>query len=69
VYILEQFNHELEKLGLYEVIRATCHGIEASAPNFYALFELYYPSIRTFFTPIEELGLALYDMWEVSKLP
>ena len=40
-----------------------------SVANFYAIFELYYPAIGTFFTPVGELGMALHEMWEVSALP
>ena len=40
-----------------------------SIANFYAIFELYCPSIGTFFTPVGELGMALHEMWEVSALP
>ena len=40
-----------------------------SVVNFYAIFELYYPAIGTFFTPIGKLGMALHEMWEVSALP
>lgn len=68
-YLLEQFEDELKRLGLYEAVRATCYGIEVSIPNFYSIFELYCPSIGTFFTPIGELGLALHEIWEVSKTP
>jgi len=66
---LEQFSGELEKLGLYEVVRATYNEIEVSLPNFYYIFKVYCPSIRTFFTLVGELGLALHEMWEVTKLP
>jgi len=38
-------------------------------PNFYAVLELYCPSTGTFFTLVRELGLALHEMWEISKLP
>ena len=68
-YILDQFSGELERLGLYEAVRGTCHGIEVSVPNFYIILELYSPSTRTFFTSVGELGLALHEMWEVPKLP
>jgi len=38
-------------------------------PNFYSIFELYCPSTGTSYTPVVELGLALHEMWVVSKLP
>jgi len=31
--------------------------------------EMYCLASGTFFTPIGELGIALYEMWEVSNLP
>ena len=40
-----------------------------SVANFYAIFELYCPATRTFFTLVGELGMALHEMWEVSALP
>jgi len=40
-----------------------------SVANFYAIFELYCLAIRTFFTPVGELGMTLHEMWEVSALP
>ena len=61
-YILNQFNGELKKLGLYEAIRATCYGKEVSVPTFYAILKLYCPSTGTFFTPVGELGLALHEI-------
>ena len=39
-----------------------------SVANFYAIFELYCPATRTFFT-IGELGMALQEMWEIFALP
>ena len=69
LYILEDFGGDLKRLGLYERIRATRYKIEVSVPNFYALLDIYYPSFRTFFTPVSELGLALHEMSKISNLP
>ena len=69
LFVLKYFSNDLKRLGLYEAVRATCYGIEVSVPNFYALFKLYCPSSGTFFAPVDELGLTLHDMWEVSNLP
>jgi len=68
-YVLNEFSDELKRLRLYEAVRSTCNEMEISVPNFYAILELYCPFTGIFFTPIEELGLALHEMWEVSKLP
>jgi len=62
LYVLKYFDADLLRLGLHEAVRATSHGIEISVPNFFAIFELYCPASETFFTPINELGLALHEM-------
>ena len=59
LYILEHFEEDLKRLRLYEAVRATCYGIEVTVPNFYAIFELYYPASGTFFTPVSELGTGV----------
>ena len=41
LYVLTHFEEDLERLGLYEDVRATCYGIQMSVANFYAIFELY----------------------------
>ena len=69
LYVLAHFEEDLEWLGLYEAVRATCYGIQMSVANFYAIFELYCPATGTFFTPVDELGMVLHEMWEVSALP
>ena len=69
LYVLAHFEEDLERLGLYEAVRATCYGIQMSVANFYTIFELYCPATGTFFTPVGELGMALHEMWEVSALP
>ena len=68
LYVLEYFEAELMKIRLHEVVGATRYGIEISVPNFFAIFELYCPASGTFFTPVDELGLALHEMWEISNL-
>ena len=68
LYVLEHFEVELMRIRLHEAVRATCHGIKISVPNFFAIFELYCPDLGTFFTPVGELGLALHKMWEISNL-
>jgi len=50
-------------------LRLNWCGIEISSSNFFAILELYCPWTGTIFTPKGELGLALYEMWEVSMLP
>ena len=41
IYVLAHFEEDLERLGLYEAVRATCYGIQMSIANFDAIFELY----------------------------
>ena len=62
LYVLAHFEEELERLGLYEAVRATCYSIQMSVANFYAIFELYCSATGTFFTPVGELGMALHEM-------
>ena len=69
LYVLEVFADDLMLLGLYEAIRATCFGISISIPTFYAILEMYCPVSGTFFTPVNELEMALHEMWEVSNFP
>ena len=59
---MEYFEAKLMRIRLHEVVKATCHGIEISVPNFFAIFELYCLPSGTFFTPVGELGLALHKM-------
>ena len=40
LYVLAHFEEDLERLGLYEAVWATCYGIHMSVANFYAIFEL-----------------------------
>jgi len=69
LYVLAHFEEDLERLGLHEAVRAACYDIQMSVGNFYATFELYCPATGTFFTPVDELGVTLHEMWEVSALP
>ena len=62
LYVLKYFDADLMRLELHEAVRATCHGIAISMPNFFTIFELYCPVLGTFFTPVSELGLALHEM-------
>jgi len=62
LYVLAHFEKDLERLGLREAVRATYYGIQMGAANFYAIFELYCPATGTFFTPVDELGMAFHEM-------
>ena len=68
-FILEEFEVELKKIKLWEAIRGTCFRFNINVPTFYAILELYCPATGTFFTPVGELGLALHEMWDISRLP
>ena len=39
LYVLAHFEEDLERLGLYEAVRATCYDIRMSVANFYAIFD------------------------------
>jgi len=75
LYVLAHFEEDLERLGLYEAVRATCCGIQMSVANFYAIFELYCPATRTFFTPVANwawlctrCGKTLLCPWDLSLM-
>ena len=44
------------------------HGIPQSNHHFYTVLERYNLKTCTFFTPIGEMGVALYEMYEISGL-
>ena len=66
LYVLKYFDADLRKLGLHEAVKVTSHGIEISVTNFFAIFKLYCPASRTFFTLVRELVLALH---KIGKCP
>ena len=55
-------------MNLFDAVRATCYGFKLDVPSFHAVLELYCPSTGTLFTPVGELGLAMHEMWEISRL-
>jgi len=69
MYVLGVFDGDLKWLGLHEAVIATCFGININIPNFYAILEIYCPTLGTFFTPVSEMGMVLHEMWKVSNLP
>ena len=56
--VLAHFEENLERLGLYEAVRATYYFIQMSVANFYTIFELYCQATGTFFTPVGKLGMV-----------
>ena len=67
-FVLPEFDDLLLQVGLYGAVRAVQYGIPQSTNYFYAILERYNPETCTFFTPIREMGLALHEMYEVSRL-
>jgi len=68
MYVLKFFDEDLKPSGLHEEVRSTYFGMEISVPNYFTIFELYYPASGIFFAPVSELGLAFYKMWEILNL-
>jgi len=62
MYVMDVFEADLKRLGLHEAVRATCFGINISVPSFYAILEMYCLASSTFFTPVDELGMALHEI-------
>lgn len=67
-FVLREFSCELETYRLYDAVRATCYSFKMNPMTFRGIVELYCPSTGTFFTTNGELGLALHEMGEVSRL-
>jgi len=67
-FALAEFEDLLLQAGLYGAMRAVQYSIPQSTQHFYAILELYNLETCTFFTPIGEMRLALYEMYEVSGL-
>jgi len=53
---------------LYRAVKVVQYGIVPSHYHFFAMLEKYNPDTCTFFTPVGEMGFALYKMFEVSGL-
>ncbi|MFG1569943.1 hypothetical protein ACDT16_13740 [Staphylococcus aureus] len=68
-WILGHYQSELKQLGLFRAIQATEQGIEINQSLFLALLERYHEDTGTFFFPGGEMGLALHEMYDISKLP
>ena len=62
MYVLKVFKINLKRLGLYEAVRVSCFGININVPTFYAILEMYCLVPDMFFTLVEELGMALYEV-------
>ena len=62
MYVLEVFRADLMRLGLHEAVRATRFGMNISVLTFYAILEMYCLVPDMFFTLVEELGMALYEV-------
>ena len=67
-FALVQLEDLLWQAGLYGTVRAVLHGIPQSNHQFYTILERYNLEICTFFTPDEERGFALHEIYEVSGL-
>jgi len=67
-FALVKFEDLLLQTGLYGAMRDLQYGISQSTQHFYAMLERFNPETCTFITPIGEIGLALYEMYEVSVL-
>ena len=67
-FALATFEYFLLQAGLYGAVKAVQYGIPQSIQYFYAILVRYNSETCTFFTPIGEMGLAFYEMYEVSGL-
>ncbi|MFG1569989.1 hypothetical protein ACDT16_13995, partial [Staphylococcus aureus] len=68
-WVLEHYAPELKQIGLLRAIEATESGIDINQSQFLALLERYHESTGTFLFPGGEMGLALHEMRDISRLP
>lgn len=61
-YMLESHGQVLREIDLHQVIRNVQYSLSQSQYHLFSLLEMYNSEANTFFTPISELGLALYEM-------
>lgn len=67
-FILSNFEMILKDIWLYRAIRNVQYSLPYSAYYLFSILERCTTQSKTFFTPIGELGFALYEMFEVSLL-
>ena len=67
-FTLVQLEDFLWQASLYGALWVVLHGIPQSNHHFYAVLERNNPETCTFFTPVEEMGFILNEMYEVSGL-
>jgi len=67
-FVVTELRNLLTQVGLYHSVRVVQYGLPQSSHNFYGVLERYNPLTGTFFTPVEEMGLALHELYEVSGL-
>ena len=59
-FVLAELRDLLKQVGLYHSVRAMQYGLPQSSHHFYGIFECYNSLTGTFFTPVGEIGLALF---------
>ena len=67
-FALKELEEPLLQCGLYPTVKAVCYGIILNDYNFFRILEKYNPDTCTFFTSVGEMGFALHEMFEVSRL-
>ena len=67
-FVLTELEDLLKQAGFYQVVRVIQYGLPQSSHHFYGVLERYNPLTGTFFTPVGEMGLALHELYEVSRL-
>jgi len=67
-FILNELKEPLVQPELYIPVRVVQCGIPKNNHHFFIILEHYNPDTCTFFTPVEEIGFALHEMYEVSGL-
>ena len=67
-FVLAELGDLLRQVGLYHSVRAVQYGLPQSSHHFYGVLKHCNPLTGIFFTPVGEIGLALHELYVVSRL-
>ena len=68
-YACTEFEDQLRQIQLLPAVLAVRQGVHANVNNFLGMLEQYSPETCTFFTPVGEIVISLWEMQRVSGLP
>jgi len=67
-FVFTELEDLLKQAGLYQAVRAVQYGLPQSSRLVYGVLKHYNPLMSTFFILVGEIGLALFELYEVLGL-